>query len=43
MLRVGQTIHGPAIIDEPTTTVMVGLDDELTVDPGGNYKIAMEA
>jgi N-methylhydantoinase A len=42
-LRVGQTIHGPAIINEPTTTVMVGPDDQLTVDPGGNYKIVMEA
>lgn len=43
MLRVGQTIHGPAIINEPTTTVMVGPDDRLTVDVSGNYKIVMEA
>jgi N-methylhydantoinase A len=42
-LRVGQTIHGPAIINEPTTTVMIGPDDDLTVDPGGNYKIVLGA
>lgn len=38
-LRSGQIINGPAIINEQTTTVLVGSSDRLTVDAGGNYKI----
>jgi N-methylhydantoinase A len=38
-LRAGQAIDGPAVIDEHTTTVLVGCGDRLRVDPGGNYAI----
>jgi N-methylhydantoinase A len=40
-LRPGHRIAGPAVIDEPTTTVLVGPDDRLTVDPAGNYLIEL--
>lgn len=38
-LSPGCTIEGPAIIEESTTTVVVGLHDRVTVDPFGNYRI----
>jgi N-methylhydantoinase A len=38
-LRPGQTITGPALINEPTTTVLVGAGDWLAVDASGNYAI----
>lgn len=40
-LQGGQAIVGPAIINEQTTTVMIGGGDRLVVDPSGNYKISM--
>ena len=42
-LLPGQTIEGPAVIDEQTTTVLVGRGDRLSVDAGGNYMIALTA
>jgi N-methylhydantoinase A len=39
-LRAGQTLSGPAIVEEATTTVVVGADDLLRVDPYRNYVIS---
>lgn len=38
-LGPGQVIVGPALINEPTTTVLVGMGDRLSVDASGNYSI----
>ena len=38
-LRAGQSITGPAVIDEHTTTVLVGAGDRLQVDAAGNFMI----
>ncbi|MDG2285313.1 MAG: hydantoinase B/oxoprolinase family protein, partial [Alphaproteobacteria bacterium] len=38
-LGVGHTIAGPALIEEHTTTVLLGPDDTLTVDGTGNFMI----
>ncbi len=38
-LRPGQTLTGPAVIDEATTTILVGNGDRLTVTAAGNYLI----
>jgi N-methylhydantoinase A len=38
-LLPGQVVQGPAVIDEQTTTVLVGGGDRLTVDPAGNFMI----
>ncbi len=38
-LGPGETLAGPAIIEEVTTTVLVGPDDRLSVDDGGNFVI----
>ena len=40
-LQPGQTIAGPAIVDEHTTTVLIGRGDTLSVDASGNYAIAL--
>src|SRR5262249_31537196 len=37
----GQRTAGPAIINEATTTVLVGAGDRLTVDAAANYSIAL--
>jgi len=33
------SLTGPAVIEVPTTTVLVGQDETFTVDPHGNFKI----
>jgi N-methylhydantoinase A len=38
-LRPGQSLVGPAVIDECTTTVLVGPGDRLHVDAAGNFVI----
>jgi N-methylhydantoinase A len=38
-LRCGNVIAGPAIIEEPTTTLVVGFGEEATVDRYGNYRL----
>src|SRR5690606_2756592 len=38
-LTAGQRIEGPAVIEEQTTTIFIGLMDSIVVDPGGNYSI----
>jgi len=38
-LRAGQSLDGPAIVDEVTTTVLVGRGDTLRVDAAGNFVI----
>ncbi len=38
-LGPGQVVMGPAVIEELTTTVLVGPHDQLTVDDGGNFAI----
>ncbi len=38
-LQAGNVIAGPAVIDETTTTLLLGKGDRLTVDASGNYSI----
>jgi N-methylhydantoinase A len=38
-LKAGPCIDGPALVDEQTTTQLIGDGDRLTVDPAGNYRI----
>jgi N-methylhydantoinase A len=38
-LRPGHRVAGPAIVEEATTTLIVGADDTLTVTGAGNYLI----
>jgi N-methylhydantoinase A len=40
-LAPGHTITGPAIVNEATTTVLVGAGDTLTVDAAANFSIAL--
>ena len=42
-LRPGQSLDGPAIVEEATTTVVVGPGDRLAVDRLDNYLITFEA
>jgi len=37
----GARVVGPAVIEERTTTVLLGPGDQLTVDPSGNFIIAV--
>ena len=41
-LRPGQSLDGPAVIDEYTTTVLVGPNDRLEVDAAGNFAIHLD-
>ncbi|MFC3229745.1 hydantoinase/oxoprolinase family protein [Marinibaculum pumilum] len=38
-LRCGQRLAGPALIEETSTTLVLGAGDRLEVDPFGNYAI----
>jgi N-methylhydantoinase A len=40
-LRPGQSLSGPAIIDEATTTILVGVGDRLRVTDAANYLIEL--
>jgi N-methylhydantoinase A len=40
-LGAGQVLQGPLIIEEHTTTLYAGPDDQVTVDSSGNYLIAL--
>ena len=40
-LRPGQSLEGPAVVDEVTTTVLVGHGDRLLVDAAGNFVIEL--
>jgi N-methylhydantoinase A len=40
-LRAGHEILGPALVDEATTTVLVGAGDRLAIDASGNYVVAI--
>lgn len=42
-LSSGEVIVGPAIIEEPTTTLLVGPEDEVRVDRYGNYRLVRAA
>jgi N-methylhydantoinase A len=42
-LRAGHRVAGPAIVDEQTTTLLIGADDRLLVDASGNYRIEIGA
>ncbi|MDF1736152.1 MAG: hydantoinase/oxoprolinase family protein [Minwuia sp.] len=42
-LLPGHQLTGPAIIEAPTTTVLVGAGDQLSVDDHGNYLIRIAA
>jgi N-methylhydantoinase A len=41
-LKPSQTITGPAVIEETTTTVVIGVGDVLRVDPYRNYAISFD-
>jgi N-methylhydantoinase A len=38
-MRPGHILEGPAVIEEGTTTILLGADDRLRVTPGNNYSI----
>lgn len=38
-LPVGSTINGPCIVDQPDTTVVIGIDQHATIDAAGNMLI----
>jgi N-methylhydantoinase A len=40
-LRPGQTLMGPAVIDEATTTILIGAGDRLRVTAAANYLIEL--
>jgi N-methylhydantoinase A len=40
-LTPGGHVDGPAVIDEATTTVLIGAGDRLAVDPTGGYLVAL--
>ena len=42
-LAPGHRVAGPALVEETTTTVFVGADDELEVDGAGNFLIHLPA
>ena len=42
-LHPGQRVDGPAIVNEATTTVLIGAGDRLEVDAAGNFMIALRA
>ena len=42
-LAPGHRVAGPAMVEEATTTVFVGADDELEVDGAGNFLIHLPA
>ena len=42
-LLPGHRVSGPALIEEMTTTVFVGAEDELEVDPANNFLIYLPA
>ncbi len=42
-LRTGHAVAGPAVIDEYTTTVLVGVGDRLHVDAAGNFVINLRS
>jgi N-methylhydantoinase A len=42
-LGPGHRLQGPLLIEEPTTTVVVGPDDSLEVDDFGNFAITLGA
>ena len=41
VLRPGQTFMGPAIVEEATTTILVGSGDRLTVTGADNYLVTL--
>lgn len=41
-LGPGDRVVGPAVIDEATTTILVGVGDVLTVDESGNFSILLD-
>ena len=40
-LAPGRFVDGPAVIDEATTTILIGWADRLTVDSAGSYLVAL--
>jgi N-methylhydantoinase A len=40
-LRPGDTLHGPAVVELPHTTVAVGANHRLTADPAGNLVLRL--
>ncbi|MCP5367966.1 MAG: hydantoinase/oxoprolinase family protein [Hyphomicrobiales bacterium] len=42
-LRAGHTLAGPALVEEQTTTVLVGPHDTLEVDSANNFRIDLAA
>jgi N-methylhydantoinase A len=42
LLEHGQLVRGPAIVETPDTSVVVRPDQSLTLDPFGNFELALE-
>ena len=42
-LKYGQSFSGPAVIEEATTTILVGPGDRVEIDPQNNYLITFES
>jgi N-methylhydantoinase A len=40
-LTSGQSLVGPAIIEEVTTTIAIGAGDLLEITPAGNYRVKL--
>jgi N-methylhydantoinase A len=40
-LGPGAAVEGPALVDEQTTTLLIGEGDRLSVDEAGNYKVVI--
>lgn len=40
-MRAGERVKGPAIIEEPFTTIVLHPRQEATLDRHGNYRIAL--
>jgi N-methylhydantoinase A len=41
-LAAGAVVHGPAVIEEPTTTIVVYPDSAVRVTELGNYLVEVE-
>jgi N-methylhydantoinase A len=42
-MRVGQSVRGPSIIEEPFTTIVLGRGQKASLDRYGNYRISLPA
>ena len=43
LMQPGQKLHGPALIEESNTTILIGTGDRLEVDASDNFLIHVAA